>query len=241
MNIIEKLKYKQANLVENSPVTIAFLGDSVTQGCFECYLTSPNTLQTVFDYGSAYSTRLKEILHILYPSVQINIINSGISGDSAPVGLQRMERDILAYNPDLVVVSYGLNDSTKGADGLCEYEEALSQIFMCLQENGIETIFLTQNVMNGNVSPHLRDQLFIDLANGFANDIQNNGVLSRYFEKAKETCVKYNVKVCDLHSVWKRLVDVGVDTTELLANKLNHPIREFHYYMAIKLIEIILL
>ena len=31
----------------------------------------------------------------------------------------------------------------------------------------------------------------------------------------------------------------GVDVTELLSNKLNHPIREFHYYTAIKLLETI--
>ena len=27
------------NMFEEKPVTIAFLGDSVTQGCFECYFT----------------------------------------------------------------------------------------------------------------------------------------------------------------------------------------------------------
>ena len=32
----------------------------------------------------------------------------------------------------------------------------------------------------------------------------------------------------------------GVNTTELLANKLNHPIREIHTYMAMKLLECML-
>jgi hypothetical protein len=40
--------------------------------------------------------------------------------------------------------------------------------------------------------------------------------------------------------VWEKLEQAGVDVTELLANKLNHPIREFHYYMAMKLIETML-
>ena len=48
MKIIEKINAKNKNIYENNPVTIAFLGDSVTQGCFECYLTSPTTLDTVF-------------------------------------------------------------------------------------------------------------------------------------------------------------------------------------------------
>lgn len=37
MKIIEKLNAKQDIYVEK-PVTIVFLGDSVTQGCFECYI-----------------------------------------------------------------------------------------------------------------------------------------------------------------------------------------------------------
>lgn len=54
-------------------------------------------------------------------------------------------------------------------------------------------------------------------------------------------CKEYNITVCDLYSVWEKMSSLGVDTTELLANKLNHPIREMHYYIAIKLIEVILL
>lgn len=237
MKIIELLKQKQEGLIKNKPVTIAFLGDSVTQGCFECYLTGPDSLQTVFDYKSAYSTRVREILNLLYPSVQINIINSGVSGDSAPVGLQRLERDVLSYNPDLVLISYGLNDSTGGKEGIGKYTSALEEIFSQLKKKNIETIFLTQNYMNTKTSPHLKEELFINLSKTFANEVQNSGVLKDYFETAKKLCEKYGVKICDLYSVWEQLEKSGVEVTELLANKLNHPIREFHYYMAIKIIE----
>ena len=37
MKIIEKMAKKSADHYNNEGVTIAFLGDSVTQGCFECY------------------------------------------------------------------------------------------------------------------------------------------------------------------------------------------------------------
>lgn len=240
MKIIELLKQKQEGLIKNKPVTIAFLGDSVTQGCFECYLTGPDSLQTVFDYKSAYSTRVREILNLLYPSVQINIINSGVSGDSAPVGLQRLERDVLSYNPDLVLISYGLNDSTGGKEGIGKYTSALEEIFSQLKKKNIETIFLTQNYMNTKTSPHLKEELFINLSKTFANEVQNSGVLKAYFAAAREVCEKYGVKICDLYPVWEKLEKAGVDVTELLANKLNHPIRELHYYMAMKLVETML-
>ena len=238
MKIKQLFANKQDNLVGQKPVTIAFLGDSVTQGCYECYLTSLTSLQTVFDYKSAYSTRVKEILNILYPNVQINVINSGISGDSARVGLSRIERDILSYNPDLVVVSYGLNDAVIGDK--ITYLSSLESIFATLKKRNIEVIFLTQNFMNTDVSVHLRDELFIKLANDFGK-IQNEGRLKEYFEGAKALCENCGVEVVDLYSVWEKLYDAKVNVTELLSNKLNHPIREFHYYMAMKIVEKILL
>ncbi len=240
MRVGELLKKKQENLTDNQPVTIAFLGDSVTQGCFECYIESPNTVQTVFDYKSAYSTRLKEILNLLYPSVQINVINSGISGDSAPSGYTRLERDILSSHPDLVIVSYGLNDSGYGMEGMETYKTALKNIFQELKANGVEIIFLTQNYMNTTVSPHLHEPLFLQLAENFSK-IQNAGILKAYFGEAKKLCEEYGIPVCDMYPVWEKMEQSGVNVTELLANKFNHPIREFHYYIAIKLIEAILL
>ena len=48
MKIIEKLTAKK-EMFPNPPVTIAFFGDSVTQGCFECYTLENDRLETVFD------------------------------------------------------------------------------------------------------------------------------------------------------------------------------------------------
>ena len=237
MDIIEKIKAKQKDLSNNSAITIAFLGDSVTQGCFECYTTSETSLETVFDYKSAFSSRVKEILNLLYPNVQFNIINAGISGDSAVFGKTRIERDILAFNPDLCVVSYGLNDSCSVS--VEEYGKALESIFSALKEKGAETIFLTQNCMCTKTSCHLKDDLFRNLSVDFSK-IQNGGTLKKFMEEAKNVSKKFGVKVCDLYPVWEKLISFGVDVTELLANKLNHPIREIHYYIAIKIVETIL-
>lgn len=241
MKIAEKLCAKKNDMYGAKSVTIAFLGDSVTQGCFECYKIGETGFNTVFDYPSAYSTRFRELLNLLYPNVQVNVINSGISGDSAVNGAKRVERDVLAFNPDLAVVSYGLNDSTGGLENIDKYENALAEIFEKLNQKGVETVFLTQNVMNDYLSPKVEGEALKKYAENVAKNVQNAGVLHAYFESAKKICAKFNVKVCDLHLIWERLKEIGVDTTELLANKINHPIREFHYYMAIKLLETILL
>lgn len=237
--IIEKIKKKQENLKENAPITIVCIGDSITQGCFECYMKTPTALETVFDYNSAYSTRLRELFALLYPNVQVNVINSGISGDNALGGLARLERDVFYYNPDLVIVSFGLNDSYGGPERLYLYTDALEKIFKQLAERNIDCIFLTENCMNTVVSCHLKEEKLIEVAKDYSR-VQNAGFVELYFETAKKVCEKYSVKVCDMYPIWKTMEQSGIEVTELLANKLNHPIREFHYYIAIKLLEIIL-
>jgi lysophospholipase L1-like esterase len=236
MKITELLKEKQQSMRKNKPVTIAFLGDSVTQGCFECFMELNGDINTIHDYKSAYSTRVREILNLLYPRTQVNIINSGISGDNALGGLTRLTRDVLSYHPDLVVVSFGLNDSVAGPDGLDRYKESMGKIFETLQNEGIETILLTQNFMCEEDSPHIHDERLRKIAQ-MEQKLQSEGVLKSYFEAAKTVAAQYGARICDLYAMWERMSAAGVSTTNLLSNYINHPVREYHYYIAVKLVE----
>ncbi len=235
MEILQKISQKANDLLGVKPVTIAFLGDSVTQGCFECYFDEKG-IQTVFDSKRAYPTRVKEILNFLYPSAQINIVNSGISGDNAVNGDKRFERDITPYHPDLVVVAFGLNDACQGVEKVQEYCQALKSIFNKIKALGAECIFVFQNMMNTRVSCHLKEEEEIKLAAFFA-EIQTNGTMDCYYEAAKHLSKECGVAFCDMYHTWKRMFENGVDITELLSNKYNHPEREFHYYIATKLVE----
>ena len=114
MKIIDKIRAKNENNFGARPVTIVFLGDSVTHGCFDCFFDEYGNINTYFKAGASYAHRVREMLNLLYPAAQINIINSGISGDSAAGGNNRFDRDVKPFSPDLVVVSYGLNDSCGG-------------------------------------------------------------------------------------------------------------------------------
>lgn len=236
MKIIDRIIEKQRARGQTESITIVCLGDSVTEGCFECYINEEDRIATVFDRCNSYSVRLQQLLAKLYPTVQINVINSGFSGSWAREGLKVLERDVLRFSPDLVIVSYGLNDSQLGLSKIDEYLNPLATIFERIQESGAEIIFLTENYMCTKISPHLTEQKLKDLAKELC-ERQNSGLMDIWFEKAKEVCSKYNVEVCDLYSVWETMYKSGVNVTELLSNKLNHPVREYHYYIAIKLIE----
>ena len=68
---------------------------------------------------------------------------------------------------------------------------------------------------------------------------QNNGLMDKYMETAKEVARKYDVPVCDVYSKWKKIYSHGVDIDMLLAEGINHPIREMHELFAESLFEII--
>ena len=238
---IAKLFAEKAKDNWNAPgVTLAFLGDSVTQGCFEIYKTSPDSIETVFDKNSAYHAQLAQMLTVLFPSVPVNIVNAGVSGSNAVHGLERLERDVISHHPDLAVVCFALNDSGGGPEKLGIYTDALDKIVARLAEENIETIFMTPNMMCTGVSCHyMQDKLLSGIAEGCART-QNSGVLDAYVDAAKALCAKRGVTVCDCYAKWKTLQRCGADITELLANKVNHPTREMNRLFAYSLLETML-
>lgn len=238
MRITEKLAARQKDLHGSAPVTVAFLGDSVTQGCFECYINEQDRVDTVFEPEQAYSAKLRQILSLLYPRAQINIVNAGISGDSAKGGLLRVERDVLAFSPDLTVVSFGLNDCGGGIEGLSRFANRLRSIFCKLQAGGGEVIYLAPCMTNTYVSCQIRDGELKRIAARQA-ELENGEILAAYVAKATEIARESGVRVCNCYGKWKRLQACGVDTTALLSNHINHPRRELHWLIAAALAETI--
>ncbi len=239
MKITEKFKAKAENLTANAPITIACLGDSVTQGCFDLYRTNEQVIQTYFDSENAYHAHLHKMLSMLFPNVPVNIINAGISGDSAPRGLARLERDVIKFSPDLCIVCFGLNDSSIAAESSFEdYTASMEKIFKTLIENNIEVIFMTPNMMCTSVSCHLTDEGFRGIAENTAN-VQNSGKLEKFLTAAKSIAKNLNIPVCDCYEKWIALHKGGVDITELLANRINHPTPQMNYLFAYSLLETI--
>ncbi len=238
MKILEKFKIKAQDNFNATPVTIAFLGDSVTQGCFELYTTPDGNIETVFDKESAYHRYLDKILSVLYPTVPVSIINAGISGDRAPHGLERLERDVLRFQPDLTVVCFCLNDCTAGIDGLESFRAALAGIFERLRAAGSDIIFMTPNMMNTYISKEITDEAIRQAARD-CQYLQNNGIMDAYLDTARKLCKEHGIAVCDCYAKWKKLAQYGADTTRLLANRINHPTREMNWLFATALLETI--
>ncbi len=226
MSLLNLFKEKlPLSLKENGSINIVCLGDSVTQGCFS---------DNIIDAAAAYPGKLYKMLDMLYPNRGFNIINSGIAGTTAAFATERLERDVLNRNPDLVLVMFGLNDF--GSPEL--YLESLKKIFLRLNESKIPCIYITENMMNTYV-PNKISEGIADYAKITAEK-QNSGLMEQLFEKGKKVACENNIPVCDMYSRWKALADNKVDTTRLLANGINHPIPEMHTALAYEIINTIM-
>jgi len=224
MEILRKI----ASNKHNPPTTIAFLGDSVTQGCF----------RTHYDGDAAYHHLLKKKLEMICPGAVINIINAGIRGTAAAFGAERLHRDVISKNPDLCVVCFGLNDVSGLEKGLQYYTDALSRIFEGLKSAGCEVIFMTPNMINTYVNPNVLERYLKFAENSMK--WQNGGLMDMYMEAGKATAKKYDVPVCDVYAKWKKLHSHGIDIDLLLAEGINHPIREMHELFASSLLDTIM-
>lgn len=240
MKIIDLIAEKQDDIIHNTHSkkvpTIAFLGDSVTQGVFELPLKKDGGFETVYDAENVYHRYVGKLLAMLYPNVPVNILNAGIGGNNSRHAVARLERDVLSYHPDLTVVCFGLNDCHWGLEKIELYRNNLDTIFQKLTEAGSEVIFMTPNMMNPDISGQLMSEELLRIAEKCMH-LQNNGVLKTYLENAKQIAQKYNVKVCDVYAKWELMQQRKVNITNLLSNYINHPIRPLHMLFAISLIE----
>ena len=56
----------------------------------------------------AYPYRLESLLRLQYPDLMIDVLNRGIGGQESPKEFERLERDVIAEQPDLVIWQSGL-------------------------------------------------------------------------------------------------------------------------------------
>ena len=224
MRIKDKINLDVHGLKEHGPITIVALGDSVTHGAFE---------SDVIDPINVYHNRLKNKLISVRNYIPVNVINAGIGGTTAKCGLERLERQVLIHNPDLVTVCFGLNDVN---NPISEYLDSLKGIFEKLLSKNIETIFVTPNMLNTSVNENTQPCYF-EYAKVTAQ-MQNEGKMDKYIYSAIDLAKSMGVKVADVYSIWKELSKT-TDVTTLLSNYINHPTRDMHEVFATEIFKCI--
>lgn len=136
--IIFLLGYKV--FVSSSPRrTVGSIGETIV--CFGDSLTYGTGAGTGMDYPSQLSRLIER-----------PVINAGVPGDTTARALHRLERDVLAKSPDVVLITLGGNDLKNGVAKDIAFEN-LKKIVEALQEQGARVII-------GGLKFPLRDRGF---------------------------------------------------------------------------------
>ncbi len=84
----------------------------------------------------------------VYPQARLEMVNAGISGNTTAAGLARIETDVIAKRPHLVVVMFGMNDVARLP--LDDFVANLSTIIRRSQAAGAAVILCTPNAVYEN-------------------------------------------------------------------------------------------
>jgi len=229
MKFVERMTRRNENARAERPVLMACIGDSVTHGCFELIVGANEEYVPVYRSERGYVNGVERRLRALYPAAAVTVLNAGISGDNSRGGLARIERDVLSFSPDLVTVNFGLNDSMNADTerGVEAYRRNMRSMFEKILASGAEGMLVTPNFMCSHVSVTVEGEGLRGTAVRAAQ-VQNEGILKRYVDAAREVAREMNVPVADAYRRWEQMASCGVDTTALLSNGINHPTEEMH-------------
>ena len=104
---------------------IVALGSSSTEGVMAS------------DMAHSYPAMLQAALNEALPGAHIAVINRGVGGQDAPEELGRLETDVIAVRPQLVIWQVGANGAMRHADPVA-FHHMVSEGVAQLRKAGIE-------------------------------------------------------------------------------------------------------
>lgn len=156
---------------------IVFLGDSITAGG-----VSPK----------GYVTLIKKELTEKHKDLGIEVIGAGISGNKVPDLQRRLEKDVLARKPTLVVIYIGINDVWHGEKDPSrgtspeKFEGGLKEIIGKIHDAGARVILCTPSVIGEKTAK--------------GNNLDEK--LDEYSEISRKVARDTKVQLCDLRQAF---------------------------------------
>ena len=177
----------RSDLEAGADVTIVAYGDSITAG---------------FAVRRGFPSFWKQMLEEKYPEAGVEMINSGISGDTTLDGISRLDWAALSYEPDLVTINFGINDCVLGL-GLEEFEMNLVEMVRRIRAGpDSEILLLSSQPLE---SPPY-DQRVLD-----------------YYQTVERVAKEMNVGFVDVYGAWMKRVQAGMPLDSLILPGLDHP------------------
>lgn len=201
-------------------IKIIAFGDSITEGT----------------YGGAPESRVwTTVLGKMFArsDMKVQILNSGIPGETAPFGLKRFSYHVLAKQPDIVLIMYGANDSYdpygtgNPAVSIDDFGRAVDEMITQALNQNILSVLMTTTPLYLSDDP---------------GDHQN-ALLAEYMGKIREIAEHHEISIIDHFAAWMDRVRQGEDVKKYLPDgahpdeRGNQIIAETIYNPLTKIIE----
>lgn len=113
------------------PITVAYLGGSITQGS-----SAGNDL--------CYARLTTNWFEKTFPDSKITYVNAGIGATGSYIGVYRADRDVTSRKPDIVFVDFSVNDTTEHTErNIASYDGVLRKLWFSESAPAIVTIAMT--------------------------------------------------------------------------------------------------
>lgn len=175
--------------------SIVFTGDSITHG--------PLHTKGYRSYTEHFRERLKE----KFKNENIMVFNAGVSGATTRDIIRDFHICVNIYDPDVVFIMLGMNDSSNQIVPLEEYRSNILELINKVREIGAIPIIQTSNIIKMDLS---------------------RKSLKFYMDIVRAVARENNVMLIDHYSHWEELEKENSNLKNELLNDLIHPNEKGH-------------
>jgi lysophospholipase L1-like esterase len=182
-------------LSQKQPLTIALLGDSISTGC------NASGWAKAAPFQPPYQDLL--VLNLEATSgTDVTLHNFAVGGTDTAWGVANTGK-VIAANPDLVILAFGMNDSARRP--AADYQANIREMVHAVRQACPEAEFILVATMLGN-----RDWTYLQ-----------HELFSQYRDALAQLCGP-SVALADLTSFWEEMLKHKADR-DLTGNGVNHP------------------
>jgi len=169
-------------------ITIALIGGSITMGT-----VSVGTQDAAYPKRESYSAYFESWWRERFPQAKFTFVNAGIGGTDSYLGVHRIQKDVLKYDPDLILIEFSVNDDGRLPMTPVSYESLVRRALEAQSRPAVMLLFMAQT-SGATAEP----------------------VHRRIGEK-------YRLPMVPLHTVFARLIQGDILPAKALSGDVVHP------------------
>lgn len=182
--------------------TVTVRADNSMSAMARIYCVSEESLdsalsgKTILAFGDSLTARSGWVA-MLGGHIGTEVINAGVGGDTTIAGMARFEKDVLAKQPDIALVCFGMNDQAQKTEtgkpnvSLEEYRENMIHFITELQKIGTDVILIAPHDAYAGEGYYTPGSYGLDYAYGNMAD---------FCRVVRELAVEYGCGLIDIYA-----------------------------------------